>query len=167
MTTKLNKKHQALLNTLLENMTTVKVVFNAATDQNLSAKSYTYKVPKHWGVKVHDALVVESNGLQVVQVVGVDKQADIDPDADFAYKWAVQKVDRSGHEAQLKREQLFLEQLADVERIHRRVEVLDKATSALGVGTDAAKAFQAAVAGLTGEAVAEATAAAPEATTAS
>src|SRR5438067_671590 len=123
--TKQARKHQALLNALLENVTTVRCTFS---DGN--SVQYTYKVPTHWKVKVGDQLVVDSprNGMTVVTVVFVDVVPQLDPDADFEYKWAVQVVDRSGYDAQLKRERLFLEQMSVVEREHARQETLSKAT---------------------------------------
>lgn len=150
MLSKQQKKHQALLNTLLENVTTVQVKFQDG--QTNGQAHYTYKVPTAWGVKADDELVVESprSGMAVVKVVNVDKVPQLDADADFTYKWAVQKVDRSGYDAQLKREALFLEQLAEVERLSVRAETLAKVSTALQDKPDAAAAFQKAVFALNG-----------------
>jgi hypothetical protein len=161
--TKQARKHQALLNTLLENVTTVQARFAA---NGPGGKLYTYKVPTRWGVKAGDELVVDTpvHGMQVAAVVSVDPVPAFDTDAEFTYKWAVQKVDRSGYDAQLKREALFLEQLAVVERAHVRQDTLAKATAALS--GEALEAFQKAVVTLTGEASQTAGTTAPDATAA-
>lgn len=149
MLSKQQKKHQALLNTLLENVTTVQVKFQ---DGQTNGRRYTYKVPTSWDTKVGDVLVVDapSTGFTAVEVTAVDKAPQLDADADFTYKWAVQKVDRSGYDAQLKREALFLEQLAEVERLSARAETLAKVSTALQDKPDAAAAFQKAVFALNG-----------------
>jgi hypothetical protein len=160
--TKQARKHQALLNTLLENVTTVQAQF---ADHH---KLYTYKVPTHWGIKAGDGLVVDSpnSGMTVAKVVSVDAVPAFDAVADFAYKWAVQKVDRSGYDAQQKREALFLEQMAVVERLSARADTLNKVQTVLADKPEASQAFKDAMAvlnGVVGLAQAEGTA---EATTA-
>lgn len=142
-------KQRHLMALLQDTMTTVKVVFKQGES---GQQHYTYKVQKAWNVKAGDELVVDSprGGMVVVQVVSVDKTADLDENASFTYKWAVQKVDRTGYDAQMAREDLFLEQLAEVDREHKRQETLRKATETLGEHSDAGLAFKAAVKGLTG-----------------
>lgn len=163
--TKTNKKHQELLHALLENFTTVAVRF---ADYNApNGKYYTYKVPTSWNVKAGDNLVVDapSTGMTVVKVVDAHAVPQLDAGADFFYKWAVQKVDRSGYDLQAAREKLFLEQMAVVERQHSRKELVEKVEGVLtGDAYTTFKAAQDALNGVTGQAP---VATAPEAPTAS
>jgi hypothetical protein len=143
-----NQRH--LLNLLQENMTTCVVHF---IDQPTREPGYTYKVHKDWKVEAGDHLVVDSpkSGLTVVKVQSVDKAPRIDTDASFTYKWALQKVDRAFYDRQVEKERLFLEQLAEVDVIHKREAMMEKATKALGEGTPARAAFDAAVQQLSAE----------------
>lgn len=97
-------KHRHLIALLQEGYTTIQVVFN--DDVRGRSKPYTYKAPLSAGVEVGDRVVVDSpsNGLVVVEVVGTDKAPRIDLDADFTYKWIVQKVELKAYEEQLERE---------------------------------------------------------------
>jgi hypothetical protein len=140
-------KQRHLMGLLQDMMTTAQVVFSGTERQ------YTYKVPKAWNLQAGQSVVVDSphNGLTTAVVVSVDKTPRLDENASFVYKWAVQKVDRSWYDEQLAREQLFLEQLDEVERQHKRQETLRKANEVLGGDfSEASLAFKAAVAGLTG-----------------
>lgn len=162
--TKTNKKHQELLHALLENFTTVVVKF---LDHSTNGRTYTYKVPTGWNVKAGDDLVVDapSTGMTVVKVLEVHAVPQLDAGADFFYKWAVQKVDRTGYDLQAAREKLFLEQMAVVERQHSKKELVDKVEAVLtGDAYTTFKAAQDALNGVTGQAP---VATAPEATTAS
>lgn len=138
--TKQQKKHQQLLNALLTGFTTVAVTFYDHT-----GKRYTYKVPTSWNVQKGDSLVVDApqTGMTCVLVQEVHSVPQLDDDADFQYKWAVQKVCRAEHDGQLAREKAFLAQMEVVEREHARRDVLAKVESALT--GDAKGTFQAAV----------------------
>lgn len=137
-----NQRH--LLNLLQEHMTTATVHF---IGQSTTEPGYTYKVHKDWNVQPGDFLVVDSpkSGICVGKVAKVDKAPRIDTDASFTYKWAMQKVSRAFYDRQLEKEKLFLEQLAEVDVIHKREAMMEKATKALGEDTPARKAFDAAV----------------------
>lgn len=161
--TKQQKKHQELLHALLENYTTVVVEF--LTGQ-VSSKHYTYKVPTSWGVKMYDQLVVDTpSGVGVVHVLEVHAVPQLDSDADFQYKWAVQKVDPTEYKALQAREQAFLEKMVVVEREHARRDVLAKVQTALSGA--AAQTFDDAVIALNGKGEQAAGQTSPEATTAS
>ncbi len=139
----MNNKQRALLAMLQDNMTTAQCLFAG------SAQEYTYKVDKAWDVKAGDSLVVKSprTGLTVVQVVSVDKSSRIDEanSAAINYTWAVSKVDLAGYEAQLLKEANFLEQLAEVDRLHKKLAMLTKVRETLGANEEATKAFAEAV----------------------
>ena len=81
-------------------------------------KTYTYKVPKEWEVKVGDELVVRSpwNGSVVVTVKEVNEDYDIDLQAKFTYKWAVSKVDNAAYDELLKAEEKNAKQLKALQR---------------------------------------------------
>lgn len=142
---KATNKQRALLAMLQENMTTAQVVF---FDPNgAHPKEYTYKVQKAWNLKEGDQLVVNSpsTGLVVVSVVSVDKSSRIDPDDGITYKWAVAVVDTSEYKATMAKEAAFLEQLTEIDRLHKKLAMLGKVKDALGVDTEASKAFDTAL----------------------
>jgi hypothetical protein len=138
-------KHRQLLALLQKNMATVRVSFTGGT----SSECYTYKVPVDWNVQVKDQLVIDSprNGMTVVLVVGVDKVPTF-PDESITYKWAVQKVDCTAYDGLVTKEEAFLERLAEIDLLHKRANMLQKAREALGSDTEAAQAFDAALAAL-------------------
>lgn len=108
-------KHRHLIALLQEGYTTIQVVFN--DDVRGRSKPYTYKAPLSAGVEVGDRVVVDSpsKGLVVVEVVGTDKAPRIDLDADFTYKWIVQKVELKAYEEQLEREAKAMDALQEVD----------------------------------------------------
>lgn len=150
----MNQKH--LLSLLQNDFTTVDVVFESSVQDSFGravsqSKAYTYKAHLKDGVQVGDKVVVDSpsKGLSVVTVVAVDKTPRIDVHAPFDYKWIIQKVDTSRYEEMLKKEEQFLEAMAEVERAHQRQRLLEKFQAHLPEGSEArllfdktAKAFQ-------------------------
>ena len=97
----------------LQNAQTVAVVFTGTPN-----KTYTYKVPKSWEVKVGDELVVRSpiDGSTIVKVKEVHDTCDIDLSATFTYKWAVSKVDNEAYEAKVAAEKENAKQLKALQR---------------------------------------------------
>jgi hypothetical protein len=135
------KKHQELLAALQTDLATVGCTFVTG---NTSHKLYTYKVPKSWAVSRGDSLVVETpSGLGIVVVNDVHKTPQLD--GGYDYKWAVQVVQTDDYKARLAKEEAFLEQLAEVERLHAAGEMVDKARSTLGTNTPARRKFDRAV----------------------
>ena len=108
--------NESALLAVIQNCKTVSVVFEGA------AKRYTYKVPADWDVKVDDTLVVDSpfDGYTCVKVVAVHEQVELDFDAVFKYKWAVQKVDDADYAARLEQERV---QEADLKKLVRRAAI--------------------------------------------
>lgn len=119
-----------------------------------AATGYQYKVPRAWDVKLDDFLVVNSpiNGISIARVVAVDQAASIDPDADFTYKWAVQKIDFTEHTELVKREGDFQMKMLEVERTAQREEAAAKYRAHLPEGSEAMKIFNDAVAAIQGHA---------------
>lgn len=108
-----------------------------------SQQGYVYKVPQAWGVKVDDELLVETGvGLIIVTVVSVDDTPDIDVDADFDYKWAVQKVDRTEYNELVDKEKRFAVSLQEIERVKHRDAVVSAFRESLPEGSEARRLFE-------------------------
>ena len=81
-----------------------------------TGNSYTYKMPKGL-CKVGDMAVVETNtGLKTVYIKEVHDEPDIDPNADFDYRWIVCPVRHDIYLDVLVREQRLKLALRDVEK---------------------------------------------------
>lgn len=115
------KRHH-LLNLIQDNYTTIRVVFNDDT-----RRGYTYKAPLAAGVVENDFVVVDSphSGLVTARVIKVDERPKIDLDADYGYKWIVQKVDRTQYDETVDRERRFLQEMADIELQRAREKLLE------------------------------------------
>lgn len=147
------------LYTLLDSTyTTIKVVFGKvarskpplkmergeiALNETSEQSAFTYKVRKDSGIKVDDAVIVESpqNGLQIVRVVEVHDTPQIDLDAPFEYKWIIQRVDRTEHDEQVAKERQFNDTMLEVERTRIREETLNNMRQHLPEGSEARKLF--------------------------
>lgn len=107
-------------------------------------RGYTYKVPKAWDIKEGDTLIVltERAGLAFVHVVSVDDMPDIDVDADFHYRWAVQKVDLTEFQELTLKEEQFGRQMIEVERVKQRESLLDSFRNSLPEGSAARTLFE-------------------------
>jgi hypothetical protein len=135
-------KQHHLLSLLQTGFITIKVQFPSTTQH------YSYKARSEENIVVGDAVVVDSprNGLVVASVVAVDERAKINTDAEYAYKWIVQKVNKEAYEALLKQEQEFLEVMQEVERENQRAIALEKFKQHLPEGTLARVKFDEAIA---------------------
>lgn len=107
-------------------------------------RGYTYKVPLAWEIKDGDTLIVltPQRGLAFVHVVSVDERPDIDLDADFEYRWAVQKVDLTEFQELTLKEQKFNDQMLEVERVKQRESLLDSFRNSLPEGSAARALFE-------------------------
>jgi hypothetical protein len=105
---------------------------------------FTYKVPRAWNVEEGDQLLVlaPQDGLKVVLVVRADKDPVIDVDADFDYRWAVQKVDLTEFQALTLREQEFGVQLQEIERVKQRESLMESFRNSLPEGSAARNLFE-------------------------
>lgn len=82
-------------------------------------KWYTYKALEEQGIKEGDKVVVDSRGdLVVGEVKVVERGAKLYPN--IKYKWVIQRVDTSTHDAIVKREQEFDQALVQMEREKKR-----------------------------------------------
>jgi hypothetical protein len=112
-------------------------------------RTYTYKT-KDMDLKPGDRVIVESpqsnTGLTIAVVHSIDPAPRIDVDADFDYKWIVQRVDMAPYNAILEAEAKFNDTLQEVERTHQREILLGKMTEHLPPNSQARTLFDAAVA---------------------
>lgn len=104
---------------------------DAAGELSSSKKEYTFKVPRKLADKLFkdDIVLVDSdyNSVAFVKVSEVHEASEIDPDADFAYKWAFQKL--SGNLAKLKaREEVNVKKF----KKFRQTSVKEQALTVLG-----------------------------------
>jgi hypothetical protein len=117
--------------------------------QTPTPRTYTYKT-KDRDLKPGDRVIVESQnshtGLTIAVVHRLDETPRIDVDADFDYKWIVQRVDMAPYNAILEAEAKFNDTLQEVERTHQREILLSKMTEHLPPNSQARTLFDAAVA---------------------
>lgn len=119
--------HRHLITLLQENYTTVSVVFTGAETDSEDLKRYTYKLPLGDYYEPGDfAVVMTPSGLKLVQIVEIHVKPRIDLQAEYTYKWIVQKVDMSEYNARVEKEEAFLDILTDIERTHQRNILLEK-----------------------------------------
>jgi hypothetical protein len=112
-----------------------------------SATKYTYKVSDKILLQPEDyCIIIAPSGVpQVVRVVSVDTKPKLDLDADFSYKWIVQKVDITAYNEQLAAEEAFREVLNDIERENQREILLKEFTNRMPEGSAARLKFDRAV----------------------
>jgi len=127
-------------------------------------RGYTYKVPLAWDVKEGQTVIVltPQNGLKFAHVVSVDEKPDIDVDADFDYRWAVQKVDLTEFQELTLKEQQFGAQMLEVERVKQRESLMDSFRASLPEGSAARTLFEQTTASLAPPVPPQAPPAAPE-----
>lgn len=109
-----------------------------------TSMSYTYKMPLGL-CKAGDMAVVETNnGLNVVYILEVHDEPDIDPNANFEYRWLVCPVRHNIYFDVLVREQKLKLALRDIEKKRQselvRKQVLD------GLPNDKRNSFEQAIA---------------------
>jgi hypothetical protein len=107
-------------------MTTASVSFG---DRNAGGL-YTYKVPPHLTLEKDDTVVVQVNAhdtFKVGKVTKIDAVADIDPAADFTYRWVIQKVDTDFAEKMHEEEQLLERKFVQAE-LMQKLESVAKMT---------------------------------------
>ncbi len=126
---------------LQEGYTTIQVQFQPGQ------RFYTYKGDLADNIQPGDYVVVDtpSDGYKIVRVHNVDAVPQIDVDADFSYKWIVQKVDPSKYLARVEAERAFADQLREIERIRQREQLIQDFHEKLPEGSAARAAFEAAV----------------------
>ena len=127
-------KQRHIINAVDDEYVTCKCVFVDGVDVDAplkttinwgSCKKYTFKAHKSLELKDGDrAIVAASGALTVVTVIQVDEEPDIDWDAEFDYKWIVQKIDFTLYQALLERDANFRKKLEKVEVANKREQVL-------------------------------------------
>lgn len=120
-------KNKHILTLLQENYTTVKVRFAEG-----NGKLYTYKAPNDLELKEFDIAVVYASGqYKVVTVMDVDVVPVLDLDAEYDYRWIVQKVDTDAYEERLEREKQFEQLLLQIERKKQQRAIRDELIAGL------------------------------------
>ena len=141
-------KQRHLISLLQNDYVTVQVVFqrpeNAAPTPSTNRR-YTYKA--RMPISKDDIAIVEACGrLAIVKVVEVNDVPQIDMDADYDYKWIVQRIDRSAYDATVAVEKKFAAAMLAAEKLHQREVLAKKFTEHLPVGSEARNLFEQAVA---------------------
>lgn len=116
-----------------------------AWEQGEAPQLYTFKVPLSWNIQPNDIAVVKSNngnGLSFVHVVSVDPMPDIDVDANFDYRWLVQKVDLTEFDKLVVKEKAFADAMLEVERVKQRDGLLESWRNSLPEGSAARALFE-------------------------
>jgi hypothetical protein len=107
-------------------MTTASVTYG---DSN-SGRYYTYKVPPHLTLEKGDHVVVQVRDhltFKVGKVTKVDAIADIDPAAEFEYRWIIQKVETDFAKAMEEEEQQLERKFVQAE-LMQKLESVAKMT---------------------------------------
>jgi hypothetical protein len=107
-------------------MTTASVTYG---DSN-SGGHYTYKVPPHLTLEKGDYVVVQVRDyftFKVGKVAKVDAIADIDPAAEFEYRWIIQKVETDFAKAMEEEEQQLERKFVQAE-LMQKLESVAKMT---------------------------------------
>jgi hydrogenase maturation factor len=88
---------------LREDTRTISVQF---VNENGMASSRNYTYITHLDVKVGDFVVVPSGGndlWKICEVMSVDDELDIEPNADIKYKWVIDVIDKEAAHANQQR----------------------------------------------------------------
>lgn len=112
---KLNPSY--LLTLVCEQIKTIEVTFNP---DEPNAQKYTYLtiLPN---LKVLDDVIVEAgNDLKVAQVVVIHDDAEVDPDAQYSYKWAVSTSGSKARESQKYLHEMETEALKQIKAAKKR-----------------------------------------------
>lgn len=105
--------------------------------RNLSQKSWVYKALATQGIKVGDHLVVQTADGQLKTVRCIAVGEPIDLNADFEYKFIVQRIDLTAYQICLDHEEKVKEMLLTAERQRQTDEVIEQYKKAYPEGTPA------------------------------
>lgn len=127
------KNVRNLIAQMRDEVQTIAVQFKDCTGKGFG-KHYTYKTTD-LSIQAGDEVVVDavSTGLTVVVVAEAHGMLKLDPDANFAYKWIVGKVDREQYEAFLEREDEAAKELARLQQKAAKSDAVKMARKALGL----------------------------------
>lgn len=131
---------------LLQDFITVEAVFDDDIDLDevldgtykpSGGFAYTYKASKEMGLAVGDlALVYAQHRLTVVAIKAVHEIPKIDPNANFDYKWIIQKVDFTAYKHNKAQDELhkqLIDRLNYVEQQNTLSERIEKAAQKDGL----------------------------------
>lgn len=111
-----------------------------------AARVYTYKVELSDNIEVGNVVAVKVGGdVVLAKVVEVHDLPQIDLDADFDYRWIVQKIDFTHYDEVAKREAEFNQAMVEVERVKQREKVKRDMEELLGDSPMAKQLFNRAI----------------------
>lgn len=113
--------------------------------KNLSQKSFTYKAPESYNVKPGDYVVVEGpdGDFKIVRAIKVGEPIDLN--ANYDYKFIVQKIDTRGYDACVAQETNIRAMLLAAEQQRQKEEVIESYKKAYPEGSQARKDLEAAL----------------------
>lgn len=132
---------------LQQHYTTVKAIFpktlsiQTLIEQNLTRilheqkaeafHEYSYKAETALGLVAGDLAVVHAkDGLAIVQITQVDATPQIDPNANFNYKWVLDKVDLTAFKRRSAEEKQLTALLDELYYLEKQQELNDRLTKA-------------------------------------
>lgn len=137
-------KQRHLISLLQNDYVTVQVVFQRPDNAPINPSTnrhYTYKA--RMPIAVGDIAVVEvREKLALVKIVVVNDVPQINVDADYDYKWLIQRIDRTTYDKTLAVEKKFAEAMQAAEKAHQRLVLAQKFTDHLPLGSKARILFE-------------------------
>ena len=128
-----------LLNLLQTDYKTATVMFDVG-------QPYRFKADKALPLEPNDYVVCDTaRGFALGKVCSVVDAALLQGDDSHAWKWVVQKVDLSAHEARKAKEAEFADALKSVELLRKQDEALKAYRNSLPEGSEARTVFENAV----------------------
>ncbi|PIE47090.1 MAG: hypothetical protein CSA42_05235 [Gammaproteobacteria bacterium] len=105
--------------------------------QQESGMRYTFKVEPTLNIQVGDFAIVHANGeLNIVQICELHKTPQIDPKANYNYKWVIDKVRLSTFKQRMKEEARINELLADLYKVEQLHQLQNRLKQACKVDKD-------------------------------
>ncbi len=125
-------KTKQIINAVDDSFFTIAVTYQWSAEEEWNQprkkKEYTFKVPKTVKIEENDLVILPGNNNYVDVAIGrvtkVHEEPDIDFDADFDYKWIVQKVDFDSYVYLVSRDTTFNQKIKTHEIQNKRDQVL-------------------------------------------
>jgi hypothetical protein len=113
----------------------VRITNSSNTTMRSKERTYTYKVPTTLDLEKGDVVVVQVgvDGLVIGRVAEVHDVAMIDPEAEFDYRWIVQRVDTDFIKSMAEEENAIRRKLVQAEMMQK----LEAAAKLAGLDIDA------------------------------
>lgn len=127
---------------LLQDFITVSAVFCADVsidtllddnwlDNELNSLTYTFKATASMGLAVGDLAVAHARDkLAIVAITDVHDVPQIDPNANFDYKWLIQKIDLTDYKNNLAQDQAYKVLMARLALVERKKALSERLSQA-------------------------------------